>query len=239
MKQFCRVLFPMCLTFSLLPSFLAQAATPSVIDLLQLPPENRRHALESLSDDQFKKISEVAFNDKQNMRTRWAALITLAEANSEKALPQLIKASEGKEWFMRNASLVALSGSQPQKAQEVARKLLSDKALVVRSAAVDILAQHPSSENRDLLWAELDKAYNFRHEEGLWIRRQIVSLLAAKPLGHERALFSRLLRDRDSKIHASSIRGLEKITGIQLGTKEQAMDKKVALWQDYLKKTQE
>ncbi len=220
----------------LLSSQVALAIPNNTMDLLSLPGENRRAAVQGISSSEFDRLSEVAFSEKQSMRLRWAALVSIADANSQKALPLLIKASNDKQWFMRNAALVALAATQPLKAEAVAKNLLQDKALVVRSAAVDVLQKYQSPQNRDLLWSELERDYNYRNNESLWIRPQIVSLLAQKPADHEKTLFARLLKDSDSRIHLSSIRGLEKLTGVRLGNEKTSKDKMLVLWKDYVKK---
>jgi HEAT repeat protein len=216
---------------------ISQSAVASVaMDILQLPPQNRRMALMDLPADQFKKISEIAFSDSQPMRVRWAAVISLGEVNSSQSLPLLLKASQDKTWYMRNAALVALEENHPARAEVVAKKLLKDKALVVRSAAVEVLKKFPTAENRDLLWAELEEKYNYHRGQSLWIRSQIVAQLAQKPQDHEMSIFAKLLKDKDQRVHLASIRGLEKLTGVRLGDEQTSLQKKLSLWQDYLKK---
>lgn len=214
----------------------AFAAPNPTIDLLQLPPQNRRMALRDLSADQFQRLSELAFSDAQPMRLRWAAVVSLAQARPQEALPLLLKASRDGKWFMRNAALVALAETHPLQAEAVAKRLMKDKALVIRSAAVDVLAKYPSAENRDLLWSELDASYNFHHGASLWIRSQIVGQLARKPQDQEMKFFARLLRDKDPRVHLASIQGLEKITGVRLGDEKTTPPQKLSLWQDYIKK---
>lgn len=221
----------------LLLSPVARAVPNSnTLDLLNLPGENRRAAMQGLSATEFDRLKDVAFTENQTMRIRWAALVSIAEADPKKALPHLLKASRDKQWFMRNASLVALAETQPLKAEAVAKELLQDKALVVRSAAVEVMKKYMSAENRDLLWSELEQKYNYRNNASLWIRPQIVALLAQKPSDHEKTLFVRLLQDKDSRIHLASVRGLEKLTGVRLGDEKTVPEKMVSLWRDYAKK---
>lgn len=220
----------------LLSSQIALAIPSNTMDLLSLPGDNRRAAVQGISNSQFVKLSEVAFARNQTMRLRWAALVSMADSNPQKALPFLEKAANDTQWFMRNASLVAMAAVHPLKAEAVAKNLLSDKALVVRSAAVGVLEKYPTAQNRDLLWSELEQKYNYRNEQSLWIRPQIVSVLAQKPSEHEKINFARLLKDKDSRIHLPSIHGLEKLTGVRLGDEKTTPDKVVALWRDYVKK---
>ncbi|MGZ3797012.1 MAG: HEAT repeat domain-containing protein, partial [Pseudobdellovibrionaceae bacterium] len=164
-----------------LPLSGAQAAIPAkntlsprVMEILNLPPENRTQALLATTQDMYKDFLAVAFSESQSMRFRWRALMLAAENRREKATPDLLKAANHKQWFMRNAALVALAEVNEAEAQKLAKKLVKDKALVVRSAAVDILQKNARPEVRDLLWEEVSQKYNFRNKESLWIRAQIV-----------------------------------------------------------------
>jgi HEAT repeat protein len=195
----------------------AAAAPSAVMDLLQLPPENRRMLLKQPGGEEiFKKLSEIAFSEEQSMTMRWKALVSLADMTSDRALPLLKKAGESSKWFMRNAALVAMEETHPLQAEILARKLLKDKALVVRSAAVQTLKKFSSPENRDLLWSELDEKYNYRKETSLWIRPQILEVLGQKPESRELKIFARLLKDKDVRMGVAAVRGLENITGTKL-----------------------
>lgn len=137
---------------------------------------------------------------------------------------------------MRNAALVALAEVNEPEAQKLAKKLLKDKALVVRSAAVDVLQKNPRPDVRDLLWEEMSQKYNFRNKESLWIRSQIVEALAQKPSDHEMKLFTKFLNDKDARVQAASVSGMEKLTGVKLGDAKTSREKIVLLWQDYIRK---
>lgn len=230
-------------TLALVPVLSVQAAIPTktnlrprVMEILNLPPENRTQALLATTEDMYKEFITVAFAENQSMRMRWRALMLAAEGRREKATPDLLKASIHKQWFMRNAALVALAEVNEPEAQKLAKKLVKDKALVVRSAAVDILQKSPRPEVRDLLWEEMNQKYNFRNQESLWIRSQIVEAMAAKPVDHEIKLFTKFLNDKDARVQAASIGGMEKLTGVKLGDAKTSREKMVLLWQDYSRK---
>lgn len=230
-------------TLALIPALSVQAAIPSktnlrpkVMEILNLPPENRSQALLSTTEDMYKEFIAVAFAENQSMRLRWRALMMAAEGRREKSTPDLLKASVHKQWFMRNAALVALAEVNEPEAQKLAKKLLKDKALVVRSAAVDVLQKSPRPEVRDLLWEEMSQKYNFRNQESLWIRSQIVEAMAQKPADHELKLFSKFLSDKDARVQSAAVGGLEKLTGMKLGDAKAPREKLVLLWQDYARK---
>ena len=137
---------------------------------------------------------------------------------------------------MRNAALVALKEVNPAQSQKLAQKLLKDKALVVRSAAVTVLEANITPEVRDLLWDELNQSYNFKGSQSLWIRHQIVEVLAKKPMHRELKIFADLLSDKDARVHVPAVAGLEKLTGVQLGESKMKQNELVGAWKDYLKK---
>lgn len=230
-------------TLALVPALSVQAAIPAknnlrprVMEILNLPPENRTQALLSTTEDMYKEFISVAFAEDQSMRLRWRALMMAAEGRREKSTPDLLKASIHKQWFMRNAALVALAEVNEPEAQKLAKKLLKDKALVVRSAAVDVLQKSPRPEVRDLLWEEMNQKYNFRNQESLWIRSQIVEALATKPADHELKLFTKFLNDKDMRVQSAAVGGMEKLTGVKLGDAKATREKMVQLWQDYVRK---
>jgi len=208
----------------------------SAIEVLKLPGENRRMVILGKGDQYYSNFISLAFNDAQPMSLRWRALMAAAEARGAKSTPDLLKAGENRQWYMRNAALVALSEVNPAQATKLAQKLLKDKALVVRAAAVGALEKSPTLEVRDLLWDELNQAYNFKNKQSLWIRYQIVGVLAQKPLDHEIKLFAGLLSDNDARVQLPAVRGLEKLTGVRLGEGRLKQSALVGLWKNYLKK---
>lgn len=210
--------------------------SPRVMEILNLPAENRSQAVLAITEDMYKDFLDVAFSEKQAMRLRWRALMLAAENRRDKATPDLLKAAAHKQWFMRNAALVALAEVNEAEAQKLAKKLVKDKALVVRSAAVDILQKNVRPEVRDLLWEEMNQKYNFRNKESLWIRAQIVEVLAQKPADHELKIFGKLLFDKDSRVQTAAVAGMMKLTGIKLGEARASQEKVVSLWRDYARK---
>lgn len=207
----------------------------STLEVLKLPGENRRMVTSGQGDKMYPQFISVAFNDAQPMNLRWRALMAAADLRQEKATDDLLKAGAHQQWYMRNAALVALQGVNPTEASKLAQKLLKDKALVVRSAAVEVLQKNQSPEVRDLLWEELNQNYNYKNKHSLWIRYQIVGALAKKPLDREVGLFVKLLSDEDVRVQLPAVRGLEKLTGVRLGEGRLKQSKLVGLWKDYVK----
>ncbi|MNK12078.1 hypothetical protein D3C87_301350 [compost metagenome] len=236
-KHFVRTfVFLFCLSAASV-SGAATASLSETLEIVNLPSSNRRMVVEGKQGEKhYNAFIEVAFSEKQPMTVRWKALMAAAESRRGKATTDLMRAGDHSEWFMRNAALVALAEVNPEKAHALATKLIKDKALVVRSAAVETLRKNETPEVRDLLWEELSQSYNFKKKESLWIRPQIVEVLAAKPQGHEIKIFASLLSDKDQRVQVPAIRGLEKITGTRLGKGTIKQGELVSLWKDHLKK---
>lgn len=208
----------------------------SAMEVLRLPGQNRRMVVQSEGEKYYKNFISLAFSEEQPMSLRWKALMAAAESQGVKSTEDLIRASAHKQWYMRNAALIALREVNPEKGEQVAKKLLKDKALVVRSAAVEVLNKSLSPAVRDLLWAELYESYNFKNTQSLWIRHQIVDVLAKQPLDREIKGFAELLSDKDLRVQGPAVRGLEKLTGMKLGRDSESPEKLVTLWKDYFRK---
>lgn len=180
--------------------------------------------------DEFSVYMNIASSNKNGMNSRWNALIKAAQFASETQLNQIQKFSESKEWYMRNASLIALSKVNLGMAMVEAKKLMQDKALVVRSAAVEILAMNLNEENKSILAVELNKPYNFNKNSSLWIRRQIIEKFSLSAGSPDRKFFVKSLFDSDNEIAQLSAVALAKITGQQVEGK-----KLVEKWQSIVK----
>ena len=177
-----------------------------------MPPEARDFSLQKQKDSFYQDLVQVAFSPKYPMRLRWRALASAARFKPQRAMGDLRRASMSADWYLRNASLVSLAEINPQEGRKLARSLVKDKALVVRSAAVDVLVkQGLANVDRDLLWEELHQDYNFKKSQSLWIRPQIVEALARFPLTHERELFARLLNDKHTQIRQTAKLALTKL----------------------------
>lgn len=155
-----------------------------------------------------------AKNQSLPMAQRWDALIKSAEEADGTQIKQVLEFAKSKDWYMRNALLVALDKMGTDLVYDSAKRLVSDKALVVRSAAVDILTRLENQEVRELLAKELNRNYNFVGKKSLWIRAQIMKNLVKKPYQSEKEYFAKLLFDNDPEISAMSMQALEKISQV-------------------------
>lgn len=180
----------------------------------------------------FSSQIKIAQDGKSPMSARWKALIEAAEMANYSQIEEIKAFAKSKDWYMRNAALVALEKINVNHAMDEAQVLLKDKALVVRSAAVDILAKRFTRENRNLMAIELSKPYNFSGKQSLWIRPKIFNLIASKAAIEDRGFYAKYLFDSDEKIAQTAASTLEKITDVSFQGKNRVND-----WRQYAKKS--
>ena len=180
-------------------------------DFISKSPQNQ-------SIDASHSLQQSALDPHLSEKLRWAAIQKLARIDFNKNRSFLVQLTDHSEWFVRNAALLAIGQcSDRDLRMNIAKKLLKDPALVVRSAAVDELRALRDERS----WKDLLEAFyspeNIHKGQSLWIRPQIASALVgiAKP-GHE-AVFLEILQDRDDRVRAAAIRGLERLTSNSFG----------------------
>jgi HEAT repeat protein len=205
-------------------------ALSEAYDVLSLPEGNQQQVAKHKGELLYPALIRISRSDAETMQTRWKALSLASSLKPEQVLPELELSLQSPEWFMRNAALLSLEKYHPAKAKTAAQRLLKDKALVVRSAAVQVLAKQMDAKIRDLFWEELNSPQNFRRKQSLWVRAEMISSLAEKPEAHETGMFVRNLKDSDKRIQASSVRAMEKLTKSTLGTAKMATAEKSELW---------
>jgi hypothetical protein len=160
--------------------------------------------LNVLDGRSFDDLSKLAFEKENPYEIRWTAIQNIATNYPGQAQGVLMKASAQPEWYMKNAALIGLEQINSRSLSEVAQRLISDEALVVRSMAVSVLSKQNSSEIRKLFWSELKKKYNFKRNQSLWIRYQLLEALAVNPQKYEREKFLELINEKDKKIQSIS-----------------------------------
>lgn len=207
----------------------------SPMELLSMPGANRVQIAKNRALELYPEFIQIAFNEGQSVQTRWKALITAAQINPKGATNDLNRALKHKDWFMRNAALVSLRTINPRLAEKAALELISDKALIVRSAAVGVIPDFAQAETRTALWGEMRADYNFHKGESLWVREEILEKLAIDPQKHEYSYFSSVLQDRDEKLAVPAMRALEKLTHKKIGNAKTSDEQKKKLWVKYTK----
>jgi hypothetical protein len=188
-------------------------------------------ALPEAERNNFAAQYRLANNKALPMSSRWKALLLAAEAANGSQIQKIISFSKDKDWFMRNATLVALDKMGTDIVYDKATELISDKSLVVRSAAADILIRLNSTSVRKIFSEELTKKYNFNGKSSLWIRPQMLRHLAEKPLIQEKSFFTQLLHDKDPQMALISIEALQKLTDVRFSGKNEK--EIISQWKSY------
>lgn len=178
----------------------------------------------------YRRLCKTAFDSRQELRIRWKALMSIAAIGREESLPELERAALSPDWFMRDASLQAMAKLNHPAALKWSRKLISDPSLIVRTSAVRIMKDRRDISSSNLLWESLYASQNFRGNQSLWVRRHIVEALAALHPAKSEGKFVKLLEDRDTTLHAPAIKGLEGVTGLQLGLRDDNVAVKKTFW---------
>ena len=207
----------------------------AVEEILAMPEKNRYLVADKKTSELYPELLQLAANAKKNLGVRWKSLTLAAHLKKQAAVKDVSPYLTAREWYMRNAALVALQEISQADSQKAAMQLLDDKALVVRSAAVDALGNDLTVEMRDRLWEELSAGYNFRKKESLWVRSQIAQKLALSPEREEASRFVDLLKEKDTRLYAPCIAALEKITGETKGSEKTDLGERRKLWLKWAK----
>lgn len=202
----------------------------STRDALALSMGSRLDALRRQGPQGYRNLVSIMFDAKAPMNLRWKATTAIGRIGGELSQPEIERAFRRGEWFMRSAAMLAMRSIDKEKSLSWARQLLSDRALVVRSAAVDAIDEAKDAASAPILWAKLASRDNFNDGDSLWIRRRIVETLAKLESAGSEARFMKVLSDRDESLHGPAIEGLERITRERLGGPDATVSDKRALW---------
>lgn len=198
---------------------------------LGLPMANRLQALQEQGPQGYRNLVSIMFNEAMSMDARWRAVTAAGRIGGELSKPELEKALKNKDWFMRNAGLIAMANIDRAQGTRWARELLSDKALVVRAAAVDTLVDLKDASSTALLWEKLYSKENYKGKQSLFIRRQIVEALASLEAPGREGKFIQVLADNDESLHVPAIKALERLTKQTVGNAKDPMKVRRAQWQ--------
>ncbi len=210
-------------------------AKTETLTALGLPLENRISVLRSEGTSGYKNLVALMNDESASMEARWRAVTAMGRIGGKLSIPEMKQALHSKVWYLRNAALVSSVQIDHDQALAWAKELLSDKALVVRSAAVDVMTDLKDVRSKSILWQKLNAKENFRGKQSLWIRRKIVeSLSLIEEKGSEQK-FGALLADKDETLYPPAIRALERLTNQKLGNADEAPKFKRLQWQAWLK----
>lgn len=203
----------------LLISFLLSSqafATPALDAILSRPLQERINEFRKQRDVADAFLIRVAGDKNAGVQARWRALTTMGRLDPQRFQKYIDQALKSRDWFLRQAALIALQTDQRDRAVEWSMRLLRDPALMVRTQAVSNLILFDAREAEPLLWHEIWDRRNFHGKESLWIRAHLAEAVAhfAGP-GRARA-FKKLLLDPDARLYKWAIEGLEASTGMRL-----------------------
>jgi hypothetical protein len=202
---------------------------------LGLPLANRMQVLLTQGEAGYRNLVNIMFDASASMDHRWRAVTAAGRIGGEEATPELARALKSKDWYMRNAALVSMSGINRDKAIEWARLLLSDKALLVRASAVQTLAALGDRSSASILWEKLYAKENFRGKHSLFIRRRILETLAKIESPGREQKFIEALNDSDETLHSVAVGALERMTNKKLGAAKDTVRVKRGHWQQWWK----
>ncbi len=190
-------------------------------------------ALPSADLEYYQNLKSTAFSKSLGVGDRWTAVQEMARADFSWFQKDLERALKDDEWFIRNAALVAIQNGKPEFVRQWSEKLLFDKALVVRTQAAKNLIRFGDSSSSDELLKALNHKMNFRGEYSLWIRPYIAQALALNPPSNWKHVFQSMLTDRDEKVQSWAIMGLEKKSGLRLGSNDDSLSVKKQRWLNF------
>ncbi len=187
--------------------------------------------------ESFQSLKNQLEQKKSTLEQRWQALQKMADLGSDQAWNQIRKSAKDARWDVRNASLIAAEKLGAEKASILVKDLLQDKALIVRSAAVDVATRLNRQELREDLWKEFYRPANFRNGQSLWIRDQIAEFLILHPEQKERKKFVQMLNEPEEGLQQRAISALEKMTGV-VQSAEASLKENRRLWLQWAQKNE-
>ncbi len=204
-------------------------------EALRMPIGERIETLQQQGPQGYRNLVGLMMDDAQPMETRWKAVTSVGLIGRAESKPELERALKHNEWYMRNAGLVAMVGADRASASRWAKALLSDKAAIVRAAAVDAIVEMRDTSSKELLWKKLYAKENFRHGKSLFVRKRILEALTHLEGPGREQKFVQILSDKDESLHPYAIAALEKITNQSLGANTEPTKIRRELWQKWWK----
>lgn len=184
----------------------------------------------SMSQEIIPQLKDWAFDNQKDLSTRWKALVLAAKIGGGSVNQAIQSASKSSEWYMRSAALAASSFVSENDAFQLARKLIKDKALVVRSAAVDVIGTSDLIQDRELLWKVINDPINKRKGQSLWIRPQALNILVNQPQRKEIPTLVKILKEEESEMRNIALKGLEKVSDFKFGNDDESFEDKRKRW---------
>ena len=209
------------------------APQKKIYDILMQPHKKRLLSLKANAES-FDQLEKMAKDQRQTLQVRWRAITAMGEVFPKKSKNVLESLATSREWYVRNAVMIALNHVDRATALKWARYMLEDRSLIVRTSAVQTIRKFKATELRDLLWKKIDSEENFHRGQSLWIRKDMAATLMGFAGQGEEEKFLRLLLDGDPRIHPFAMAALKKITGENPGKGKTVADARSS-WIKYFK----
>lgn len=179
------------------------------------------------------------YRDNITIQQKWDILSDIGRRSPEFAKEIYLSSIKSTDWLLRVGGIKFLAVMDAQLATEKARELLeSDAALLVRSAAVDVLVELQSIPRvKDVLWESLQDQKNFHKGNSLWIRQNIANALQLNTDRDDNAKWATYLEDKDVMVRTAAVLALEKNNQINLGSTSDTLDVRSALWKTRLEQS--
>jgi HEAT repeat protein len=239
MKKTWKWIFVFCLLPIIshsLPSNQSMHIASGLKNVLQKSASDRKSWLQESKINQ-ELMFKLAFEEKYHLQDRWTALQSLASLKNDLAIQSIVKASKSDDWFMRDAALKASRKYYPKASIKMAKKLLNDPSLIVRTSAVKSIHSAGDLDSKSVLWKALYDERNFRKGKGLWVRKHIARALAdfetrdLKNVSDKKIeSFIKLLKEPNQDIQVSAMAALEKLTTKSFGEKQTPLELKRERW---------
>lgn len=182
-------------------------------NILQLPEQNRKLVITERKLNWATILPAAIEDEKLDYSLRWKAVSLYGFKEQKKSLDYLVKLTKRDEWFLRNAAFLTIQSLDSKLALKVSKDLIKDKALIVRSAVVDFLSLNVTEEVKKIFWTELENPINYRQNQSLWVRSQMMSVLAKHSHLDDLENFKKYIKDKDSEVSKTSVQALLKISG--------------------------
>lgn len=162
----------------------------------------------------FHAAQKIANADTTPDAMRWRCLFGAARVAGKNALPWLDQMAHHKHWLIRDASLKAMAALGATESKESLERALKDKALVVRTTAVDAIGHLTLRASGPVLVEALFDPINYRGEKALWIHKHILFTIEKLQYREASPRLVELLETRkDPELRSHLIVALEKLNG--------------------------
>lgn len=212
----------------------ASAAVPqqkldeTIIYSLREPHRSAVQSLKNIGPQGLKRLKEIAFDERMPMKTRWNSFMALTQIEGVKSIGNIQQALSHETWFMRSAGLTALHNINTAKAKQWATRILkTDRALLVRMKAIEVLSDAKDESTTELFWEKLHANDSFHLNKSLWIREDITKLLLRNPRKKDLKRWVHLLHDKEEKFQSMAAVALTKIAKVE----EQPTEQDLSYWQ--------